>query len=584
MKIETNSFNAYSIFANENNPIFEIPPFQREYSWNKKNWETFFNDLVEFNQGYFIGSMIFVKKSSRSSTYQVIDGQQRLVTISILLLALYDVLKPSSIDRREIEQILFRHDGKQKRVPRLSLQNQNHNSEDYSHLLEMCTGDQTSLPKCDTNSKIHKAYQYFHDAIEHQQSKGRFNLLRILKNVQIVSTVVKSYPDASILFSSLNTRGIPLTTIDLIKNSLFSSLIYRRTNEKISQRNKEVTRKWDQLIEYLNGEHSEQIQERFFRQSYNAFKTEAHAFCVTNKKNSLPSEATRANLLRIYNELFKNDKSLNWCLENAKAYSEIINAQTNKKEVDRLINQLNYIEGSPSHTLLLYLYRKQRELDLTDSKLKDICKNLNYFFVRRKLTDKPATRELDGLFIDLIHQIESKKLKGQDVKKIIIHNLITKSASDQEFEKALKGNLYTKRKTARFVLSNLYNENKENRFWEKDKNQFIWTIEHIMPQTLSAEWKEKAFDTKDEEQIKQLHKDFCHTLGNLTLSGYNFELQNLWFTTKRDFKNDNGEFVGYKNGIKLNSGLKSERTWNIDKIKKRTDELCKQAIRQFSFK
>lgn len=583
MNIETSPFNAYSIFTNdENNSSFQIPEFQREYSWGQKNWETFFNDLMEFKEGYFIGSMIFVKTNNKKTdlSFQVIDGQQRLVTISILLLALYTVLKKETKQTNSLEEIisaLFRIESKRKWTPRLLLQTLN--NEDYQALLSEHISEWSSkhsVPSNAGNRKIYKAYNYFCKAIQSNKDRGAYKLLSILKKIQIVAIVVKSYPDASVLFSSLNTRGIPLTTIDLIKNSLFSN----------SKNTPALIKDWDKLINLLDIGDSYQIQERFFRQNYNAFKTEAKAFLVKSeatKQSTLPSEATRANIFKIYDVLFKVDTTLNWCLKNAVKYSNLLKANTGKKNIDRLIEQLNFIEGSPSHTLLLYLYCKQDSLALSDPDLENICKNLNHFFIRRHLTDKPATRTLDNFFAEQISQIEKQKLRGSKVKRYIVESLKTVAASDEEFEKALEGNLYKTRKLARYVLANLYPQGKELDFWQKEKNkknqlEFKWTIEHVMPQTLSDVWKKESFPGLDEEKIKQQHALYVHKLGNLTLSGYNAELNNERFIEKRDKKDcDTGIFIGYKNGIQLNQSLKNQKTWNIDQIKKRTTKLCELA-------
>ena len=590
MKLETNPFNAYSIFTNnENNSLFTIPRFQREYLWGKKNWEAFFNDILEFREGYFIGSMIFIKESNKKTdlSFEVIDGQQRLITISLLLLALYDVIKKETAQKNNLEEIknaIFRVESKRNITPRLQLQTIN--DEDYKALLCDCFPEwpgKHSTPLNAGNRKIFKAYKYFRSAIQNNKDRGSYKLLSILKKIQLVAIIVKSYPDASVLFTSLNTSGVPLTTIDLIKNSLFS---YSKDPD-IS------IKKWEELIRLIDIENDYKIQERFFRQNYNAFKTEVKALLINSivssgKPASLPSVATRANIFKIYDELFKLDATLDWCVNNAKIYQTILKACTGNKNIDKILEQLNFIEGSPCHTLLLFLCRKQHDLKLSDSDLEKICINLTHFFIRRHLTDKPATRTLDNLFTNQITQIETKKLKGSRIKQHLIDNLKEVAASDEEFKKALQGDLYKSSKLARYILANLYSENKEDNFWQKDPktNDFIWTIEHVMPQTLSNEWKEKAFPANyNEEQIKQLHASIVHKLGNLTLSGYNQKLQNEWFTKKRDMTNDDGgSFIGYKNGIQLNETLKKKNTWNKSEIEKRTTALLKQALKQFAIR
>lgn len=599
MITSTTTLDACSLFIHkkkkniDSSNEFVIPPFQREYSWKQKHWENFFDDLMDYQEGYFLGSMVLVKldKGRIHQSFEVIDGQQRLTTLSILLLALYSVFKNEknkhNNQKEEIEEILFKKDGKSK-VPRITLQTQSNNSDDYRALLSELFPDWKSKcnkPQNAGNRRIYKAFRYFQDQIRNNEKRGAYKLLSILKKVQIVLIIVNSYHEANTLFTSLNNRGEPLSAVDLIKNSLFSW-------SKDQKDSTDLSTKWTDLIKVLGEDYK--IQERFFRQNYNAFKTEAKSFVnqintdSKHKIKTLPSEATRSNLLEIYDTLFQNMNALDWCVKNAKTYSQIFECKIKNKEINALIEQLNFIEGSPSYTLLLFLFRNSEKLKVTDRQLEQICLLLNNFFLRRHLTDKPATRTLDSLFASIINGINAQNLCGKKIKDHILGELIAVSSSDEEFKKELaRQNLYKTKKLARYILANLYRETDEKGdFWQKDnRGDPKWTIEHIMPQTLSKEWIEESFANETEESIGKLLEEHKDMLGNLTLSAYNSKLYNRPFKEKRDLKDEkSGNYIGYKNGIHLNQFLVKKQSWTVEHIQERTEILIKEAANRFKLR
>ena len=259
--------------------------------------------------------------------------------------------------------------------------------------------------------------------------------------------------------------------------------------------------------------------------------------------------------------------------------------ENNSKDVKSSLRDLINIGGAPSYALLLFVFEKY---DLADNDKVYLIDFLVKYFVRRNITDTPPTRDLDNIFIEIVKKLYNN---GPYDLKIIKDFLLdtTRIASDKLFEEKLNGNLYEENSGAtRFILCKLEEENNKTRetyvdLWARDdKNKFIWTIEHIFPQgeNIPKEWIDMiANGNKDLAQ--ELQSKYAHTLGNLTLTGYNSKLSNMSFEKKRDRVNKDGVSVGYRNGLYLNETIKDLPDWTIENIKKRSADLIEQIVEYY---
>ena len=325
------------LFETESSIIYTIPRYQREYQWSTQHWEKLFDDVVENDSGYFIGSIICINQSTDSLAVQnleVVDGQQRLTTISLFFAALYSYLLKidSELDEEQKFEILNikRKLTLKKGVNQLRIipQIQNHNLEDYRFIMsDIKLIGHHNRPAFLGNRKIQKAYKYYQTRIEdyindsQDKNKTLFNLLDKINQAMVVKIEVFSHSEAYILFESLNNRGMPLTAVDLIKNDLLA-----RLEMKESGKIDDYFEQWMQLLNFLTDDYN--VQERFFRQYYNAFKENLNSAFKgdSRKKDPLGNLATRTNLIQIYQELIKKDphKFLNDILDAGKLYSIII--------------------------------------------------------------------------------------------------------------------------------------------------------------------------------------------------------------------------------------------------------------------
>lgn len=595
------------IFSINSDKIYRIPKYQREYTWGINDWDALFNDVTDNEHGYFLGSYICVNSGSLNGTIlEVIDGQQRFSTLMLLLTALYEKLSEhkddmDDDDRNDLANLrselankkqTFAANGKKKTEykQRLFLQKQNMNDEDFSYILydNGIITDRKTKPLNFGNRRIAKAYRHFGKLIEDEVVEIRnehpnitevgalFGIVRKFETAVLVGIEVDTNKDAYMLFESLNHRGVPLSALDLIKNTLIAQA------EDASDADNSYE-KWKYILNCV-GQDDYSVQERFFRQYYNAFREELNEpYPKTDKRYYLGYLATRTTLLDIYEKMIKDDykRFLDDLSEKAERYSVIVNNSDETHEYTETLLDLSRISGAPSYILLLYLMSNQNVLNLTDIDLNEIIKVLITFFVRRNVTDVPNTRKLTQLFMDIIAEV--KLLQGNSIVQVVHDRLQAVSAPDSLFEDKLRGPVYDENpEAARFILCSIEAQHQTKEIyadlWSRDNNKkYVWTIEHIFPEgeNVPAPWVQMIAGG-DIALAKQHRANYVHTIGNLTITGYNQNLSNMSFEQKRDrTSKDKTKEIGYKNGLYLNKGVVNQTEWTVDKIKSRTDELVK---------
>lgn len=591
--------------------IYDIPRYQREYTWNQRDWANLYDDITQNDAGYFLGSFIVVNGTVNSKMdtihYEVIDGQQRLTTLSLLLAALYTRImehKDSIDDDMMLDDIrplrnrlILKSD---KSITRVIPQVQNHNLEDYRWILKEHIGLDTIIqkPKFLGLRKMSKAFNYFYDRLG-EDVEGRdgiecvrclLDICRLVCSAVVVQITVDSHADAYTLFASLNNRGVPLSAVDLIKNMLLGKV----AGVDDGQLNYYFER-WQEVLHNLGDDYK--TQERFFRQNYDAFRREVNKPFIGESGSQLPlgSVATRSNLLKIYEKRMESDdgalKVLDELTENSALYSRIIglDQESPDSELSHQLLELSRAQGVASYLLLLFLFKKQSQLELKDETLALLVKLLVCFFVRRNLTDTPPTRDLERLFISICESLESEGLKGIAAAEYIKKRLVDVSASDAFFKERLEGPIYdVNPDMTRYILTVIASPSvtKEMKpLWERyASGNYVWTIEHIFPQgkNIPDEWVKMVADGDMSKAIEVQEKQ-VHTLGNLTITGYNSKLSNMPFVTKRDRKDVNGANVGYRNGLNLNNELVNTDTWTSEQIQERTDKLVGLTLKAFDF-
>jgi hypothetical protein len=584
-----NQYPVHALLSYEGNLIYRVPPYQREYSWQKAHWEDLFQDLIEADGAHFLGTIITLNATTDAvpgSVLELIDGQQRMTTLTLLLAAVYSVLRQHYDELDEDTRTDVTNLGRQlvrkaEGEPRVTLQIQGHNRDDYRTVLADAGLKVAPLRKpYFPLRRVAKCFNYFCSSISKlAESEGIDPVkaaLRVREAVEqaiLVKIEVANHADAFVLFESLNNRGMPLTPVDLIKNHLLAESERKRVMNV-----DDAFQLWNEMLTNLGDNYA--TQERFLRHYYNAFKAELP---------EIPNApvATRTNLIRIYETLLStNIKSGTEALVAAsRIYGRVtcVTETDSPTKLDDSLRQLMRAQGAPSYVLLMWLLNKQPDLKLSEDHLVQVADRLTSFFVRRNLTGYPQTYALPKLFMTIIEKISAHA--GAEVLQIVAQELRYASSSDSEFRNRLEGPIYEDAADlARFILTTLSEDAMTKETWQdlwaQEKGHFVWTIEHILPQgaNLPEAWKQMLGGAQAAAEAQEAD---VHRLGNLTITAYNSTLGNKSFADKRDRTDAKGRFIGYRNGLALNESMAAKESWTVADIETRTSELAKRAAARF---
>jgi len=521
---------------------------------------------------------------------ELIDGQQRFTTVSLLFCALYGRLKahPNPDDDFNVEMVNLKNRLfiKSTNQWRFEPSEQAQNKADFQKVLSDLFPKLVTAPKGLSyfgNRRIAKAYSYFRERLQPLSIEQALALLDNLKAAVLVKIEVPSHSDAFVLFETINNRGIPLSAIDIIKNNLLAELD-KRPDYGIDRAFDE----WKDLIDRLP---DPAVQERFLRQLYNMFK---YLKWVEVKGCA---RATRSNLITIYDTLLR--KRPVWLFgalqAKGKIYSALLNPTVGRKEwgdpAASALQDLQHLGAAPAYAFLLWASQVAQSQKWNEGDaLSRLAALLTKWFFWRNLTDMPPTRELDPMFMELVRHLLTQIRSGEitTLDSFVQRTsdwLIGRAAPQDVCESRLKGDVYLENYDAtRFMLCKLEetHQTRENKrdLWAHDPNDRpVFTVEHILPKTenLGPGWV-TMLEGDHKGTAAAIRERCAHQLGNLTLSGYNSKLGTMEFLKKRDRKNDQGDFIGYRNGLYLNADLASRDDWNEAAITARTDKMLKEVM------
>ncbi|PSO48633.1 MAG: DUF262 domain-containing protein [Cyanobacteria bacterium SW_9_44_58] len=543
---------------------FQIPLFQRPYSWNKENWQALWEDLLsiykkEVEGSYFLGPIVTESRHGTAegiSPFTVIDGQQRLTTLTLLLATLRDYIKKNKPNLQEIadeiheESLInrFKKDDKHYKI----LPTQEDRDIYKSIINNTCKETETG--------KICEAYDFFYEKIcnpnpdleeETELQCELFKTVILEKLVFINITSDQEQDDPYLIFESLNYKGQELTQADLVRNYIFMQL----PNEK---REKLYKEKWMPIQEEFKAD---------LKDSGDSAKELTTAFWTFLRKDG--KSVSQKNVYKETKNYFKGNKieqKLERLTRFTRYYQRIrfCERESNSKLREKFY-RLNRLDFTTSRIFLINIYDCYENEIIS---LQDFLKILQYlesYFVRR-LFVKILTKSLGGVFTKLYSQIQKKGYK--DLVEGLHATLSEfegnkRWPNNQEFcENFISFSLYNQnqRERAKMILESLENwQNKEQ------VNPNNLTIEHIMPQKLNESWQEMLGERYD-----TIHKEWLHTVGNLTLTAYNSELSDKPFKEKKEYLSDSN--------ISLNRYFENVSVWNEEEIKRRADHLADKAV------
>ncbi|TFD99603.1 DUF262 domain-containing protein [Jeotgalibacillus salarius] len=524
---------------------YVIPLFQRTYSWLNPQWKQLWEDiqdirLTDENRSHFIGSIVSMSIDSEPhevQQYLVIDGQQRLTTLSILLIAIRDKAKEEgNIDlAEEIHQNLLVNKWKKGNSYYKLLPTQLDRAA-YKSLV-----DSIALEE---KSNIGEAYEYFKKKIS--KTEIELNMLKSLvsNRLSLVSIVLASDDNPYLVFESLNAKGRPLTQADLIRNFFFM----RVSNDK----HEEIYQKyWKPMQDYYLDSLTEYIRHFLMREGKIVRNTEVYL----ELKNSVSNGNVIEHIKELYQlsdyyKIIKNPKFIN------------------DPTIRRMLNRLNRLDAGTSYPFFLNMFTLYKRGYLLAEDFVSIAEIIENYLIRRFVCNIP-TNELNKIFPLLIQKVQgfSGKELIDEIKAFLQNKGYPK---DPEFrDNLLATRLYgggDRARKTKFILESI-----EESYNHKEKiNYDNLTVEHIMPQTISDPWKIALGD-----EWENIHDTNLHVLGNLTLTAYNSEMSNEPFQKKRENLANSH--------LEINKTFRNVNNWTIGEIKARTNLLADKSLQVWSY-
>lgn len=537
-------------FLNQNQQLI-IPVYQRTYSWGinqcRQLWEDLMKVIKNNTEAHFIGSIVYVSDglyvNTETQSYLVIDGQQRLTTISLLFLAIRDRLKTNnsfSVNERQItNQFLTNEFALQDKKNKLCL------TQSDKVVFEKLLNSQ-KVEENEKQNKIWLNYNYFAEEL----NETKINLDELYSGIRrliIVSIVLDRKNDnPQLIFESLNSTGLDLSQSDLIRNYVLMGL-ENKLQEKI------YNEYWLPM-------------ERLFTQGVEKFDYFMRAY-LTIKTKAIP----RLDEVYVVFKQYTYGKDIKEIISDvykfSEHYSNIELDHETDQEIKTIFQHIKTLKVDVSHPFLLCVYNDYKNNVLSKDQLILILKLIENYTFRRAICGVP-TNSLNKTFASLYEEIDQKNYLESLQAILVLKDGYRRFPKDNEFKnELLKKDVYHSRNCLYllFKIENYLNNNRT----ELDINKL--SIEHIMPQEITTKWKEELGT-----EYERIHEEYLHTLGNLTLTGFNQEMSNKSFQEK---KKD-----GFENsGVFLNKELLNLEKWNEEQMIKRVNSLSNFAVNIWQF-
>lgn len=536
---------------------FSIPIYQRLYSWTEKECGRLWNDIMTVGSknipSHFIGSIMYIEKGlyqiSKPEPLLVIDGQQRLTTISLLLEALARKIGDNEVEGFSARKIrnyyLINPLETGDRKYKLLLSQNDRNT--YISIIE-----QREYPK-ESSIRIKNIFEYFTSKIDKLSENDIQNLcLGLLKLFIVDISLNRDQDNPQLIFESMNSTGKDLSQADLIRNFMLM-----RLEGDIQKR--------------LYEDYWRPMELEFGQEAYDSHFDSFMRHYLTMKTGNIPkiSEVYEEFKKYFYNSRRDNEEELKELKKYAAYFCAMALDKEEDKELKEAFSDLRELKVDVSYPLLLELYNDYKMGVLSKEDFIKIIRLIESYVFRRAVCGIP-TNSLNKTFATFGKSIIKEKYLESVKAHFIKMTSYRRFPNDEEFKKELEcRDLYNFRSRS-YLLRRLENHDRKERV-----NVSEYTIEHILPQNtnLNHDWREAL--GPDWEKIQQ---KYVHTLGNLTLTGYNSEYSDKFFTDKRDMKG------GFRESpLKLNRGLANLDTWNEETILQRAENLSKEALKVWQY-
>ena len=538
----------------ESDTVFSIPVYQRDYNWQEKQCQRLFKDILQTGKNekvssYFLGSIVYIHDGIYGvgeKEFHVIDGQQRMTTLTLLFLAIYFKLKGTILtkdaDKIYNQYVVNPYSEKEIKLKLLP-------PEENLYILNKISNNKFNELEAFQDRNMLKNYLFFEKELENLSFEDMKHLSNgIEKLIYIDIALEKGKDDPQKIFESLNSTGLDLSQGDLIRNYILMDLERGEQNRIY----KEIWIPIENNCKVSDGSEITSYVSDFIR-DYLTLKTE-----------KISSKPKVFETFKTYYEK-ENDEKLEDMKKYSEAYSYIIKPSLEKdKDIQRELDYLKSLDKTVINTFLIGILKDYKDNVLEKDELLNMLILLQSYLWRRYITEKP-TNALNKIFQGMYGKIS----RSGNYYENLVDILMTEDfPTDEELESALKlKNVYKDKEKLNYVFKKLenYNHNELIDF----ENEKI-TIEHIFPQKPNKAWKENYSDNELEQMIS-----FKDTISNLTLTGSNSNLSNKAFQEKRD-----DEVHGYKNSkLYMNKYLGRLEEWNLLSMEARFESLYEDIIK-----
>lgn len=569
--MQVDSIKISKVFSDGGDIHYILPHFQREYSWDKAQWKTLLDDAFDIYETYepgnepehFLGSLVVIGDGNRGvmSAFKLVDGQQRLTTISLLFCALRDLIKDKKPRlARQCEKMLVNRDEENDLYFKLLPTTKYNDRQNYINLINQAQ-------PLEPESKILEAYNYFKQVIKEKQDTDNFDINKFITVVnncfQVVLINLNAKESPYKIFESLNAKGKPLSQADLIRNYIAMRLPAPEQEKVFNQ----YWGKIESLLQEQKTVGGSRIGEltaflRHYLASHNrSLCAEGHTYA-----------RFRDRCEKIFSETEQFIKEIATISDFAEYYSKLLRPEKEiDREISRSLSRLNDLDIATAYPFLLVMYQAYDQEKITRHEMLDVLEIIENYLVRRYLC-KEATNYLGKMFPTLWREIEDERLNQLSLQEAVKKVLANKNyPPDRQIQTAIQRNrLYdtaTKGNAKlRLVLETI------NRHLSKGTGGYTIldgnaTIEHILPQESTEEWQKQLG-----ENWQIIYQDYLHTLGNLTLvtQEWNRDLSNKSFAVKRE------QLANHALRINRDYFAQDIRCWDEDAILTRSDFIYEQ--------
>ena len=531
---------------------FLIPIFQRTYNWKEIHCAQLYKDIISPRQyGHFIGSVVLISNLETTASipkWQVIDGQQRLTTITLLIIALLkranelgmESISATALDAIE-EYFLTNRFGDGDMHYKLLL-----TKRDKSSLRVLVDKKYNSE---DVSDNMQRNFDYFCNQFTDAESiETAYQGLQTLKVVEVLLQINQDDPQA--IFESLNSTGVDLSQADLIRN-------YVLMNQPQDIQTELYENTWFPMEQLFGG-----LYEKKFDRFAQDFLT------LATKSNNLIRAGDVYMLFKQWFSKQVNNKEIGEILSDihnqVRFYTNYTLLQESDKELNSAFSDLKQLIDVATPVIIrLYQLHEKDENGLSKSDFIKSVRLLESYILRRSVCGM-QTRSYGNLFASLAQKItEEKPLESLSVA-IARFSKNSRFPNDAEFIESLKNNELYELSNCRLILERIENDSKE----KIDTTKF--SIEHIMPQNenLRKEWKGMLGDN-----WQLVHQTWLHRLGNLTLTGYNSEYSDKDYQTKKTITGGFNE-----SPLRLNRDMRDSEVWTEGEMIARAERLANKSI------